>query len=118
MTVVFYHDSYFVQHRDACGHMGPLMIQKCIATLQMLAYGVAANAIYEYCHLPKTISTKCLKHFVKMICVIFECEYLWQPLRANLEKQLRINGDYDFVGMFVLLDCMHYYRWKNCPIAW
>jgi hypothetical protein len=52
-------------------------------------------------HLAETISTKCLKHFVRMICAIFECEYLWQPLRANLEKQLRINGDYNFLGMFV-----------------
>ncbi len=77
MNVVFYHDSYFVQHKDACEHMGLSMIQKCIATFKMLAYGVASNATYEYYHLPKTIATQCLKHFVRMICAIFEREYLW-----------------------------------------
>jgi hypothetical protein len=49
MNVVSNHDSYFVQRRDVCQHMGLSMIQKCIAILKMLAYDVAANATYKYC---------------------------------------------------------------------
>jgi hypothetical protein len=33
----------------------------------MLAYGIAPNAIDEYCCLVKTITTKCMKCFVKAI---------------------------------------------------
>jgi hypothetical protein len=81
------------------------MIQKCIIVLKMLAYSVAIDAINEYCHLVETIAIECLKHFVKTIHVIFECEYLWQSLRADLEKQLGINGlprDVCFVGLYAL----------------
>jgi hypothetical protein len=50
-------------------------IQKCIATLQMLTYGIAPYATDEYCHFAKTTTTKCLKHFVKTIHKIFEQQY-------------------------------------------
>jgi len=53
------------------------MIQNCIATLKMLAYGVAPHATYEYCPLVETIAIECLKHFARMICAILEHEYLW-----------------------------------------
>jgi hypothetical protein len=49
MNVVSDHDCYFVQCRDVCGHMGLSTIQKCIATLRMLAYSVATDAIDKYC---------------------------------------------------------------------
>jgi hypothetical protein len=53
------------------------MIQKCIAALKMLAYGVVANPTNKYCCLIETIAIECLKHFVKMIHATFEHEYLW-----------------------------------------
>jgi hypothetical protein len=37
--------------------------------------------------------------------------------RADFEKQLSINAQRGFPGMFASLDCMHY-LWKNCPVAW
>jgi hypothetical protein len=76
MNVVSNHDFYFMQHKDACGHMGLSTIQKCIVALRMLAYGVATYAINEYYHLVETIAIECLKCFVKAIHAIFECEYL------------------------------------------
>lgn len=46
------------------------------------------------------------------------CDYhLKQPTQADFEKQLAINVEYRFPGVFVSLDYMHY-KWKNCPIAW
>jgi len=32
-------------------------------------------------------------------------------------KQLKINSDRAFLGMFVGIDFIHY-RWKKCPIGW
>lgn len=42
-------DNYFIQKQDALGKLGLSSLQKCIATLRMLAYGISANAIDEYC---------------------------------------------------------------------
>jgi hypothetical protein len=36
---------------------------------------------------------------------------------ANIDKQLEINCDCGFLGMFVSLDGMHYV-WKSCPLHW
>jgi hypothetical protein len=52
--------------------LGFSSIQKYTTSLQMLAYGMAPNAIDEYCHLVETITTKCMKHFVKAIQKVFE----------------------------------------------
>jgi hypothetical protein len=42
----------------------------------MLAYGMAPNAIDEYCCVVEMIATKCMKHFVKTIHKVFERWYL------------------------------------------
>jgi hypothetical protein len=56
--------------------MGLSTIQKCIVAFRMLAYGVAIDVIDEYYHLAETTAIECLKHFIKAIHAIFECEYL------------------------------------------
>jgi hypothetical protein len=42
------HDKYFVQKRHATGVLGLSCLQKVIAALRMLAYGVPADALDEY----------------------------------------------------------------------
>jgi hypothetical protein len=76
MNVASNHDSYFVQHRDACGRMGLSTIQKCTIALKMLSYDVTIDATNDYYCLAETTTTKCLKHFARAICAIFEHEYL------------------------------------------
>jgi hypothetical protein len=58
-----------------------------------------------------------LKRFCVAIREEFESYHLRQPTRADFDKQLAINADRGFPGMFASLDCMHY-EWKNCPVAW
>jgi hypothetical protein len=36
---------------------------------------------------------------------------------GDFEKQLAIDHDRGFPGMFASIDCMHYV-WKNCLVAW
>jgi hypothetical protein len=75
--------------KDVCVHLNLSTIQKCTTTLKMLAYGIAINATNKQCHWVKSITTKCLKHFVKAIQKsfeeIFEGQYLWQPSKVNFE---------------------------------
>jgi hypothetical protein len=42
---------------------------------------------------------------------------LKQPTRNDIEKQMRINTDQGFPGMFGNIDSMHWV-WKNCLVAW
>jgi hypothetical protein len=54
---------------------------------------------------------------VKIIKEVFKPKLFKKPTQVDLEKQLRMNANRSWLGMFTSLDCMHY-RWKICPIAW
>jgi hypothetical protein len=117
MEEVCAHDSFFVQKCDAAGVMGLSSIQKCTAALRMLAYGISADGTDEYCRLGESTAMLSLKRFVVAVRAVFEARYLRQPTREDLEKQISINTDRGFPGMFASVDCMHW-EWKNCPVAW
>jgi hypothetical protein len=110
-------DDYFVQKRDACGFLGLSPHQKITSALRMLCYGLCADTTDEYCRTSETTAMKSLKRFCIAIRAEFESYHMHQPTRADFEKQLAINGDHGFPGMFASLDCMHY-DWKNCLVAW
>lgn len=110
-------DGYFVQRRDAAGVLGLSSIQKCTAALRMLVYGAAADATDEYCRLGESTAFEAMKRFVKCVRASFESTYLRQPRKEDIIKQMQINKERGFPGMFASIDCMHW-RWKNCPAAW
>ena len=83
----------------------------------MLAYGVAADATDEYCRLGESTAGEAMRCFVNAIRHCFEAEYLILSTEADKKRQIEINTEGGFLGMFASLDCMHW-QWKNCPIAW
>ena len=101
-------DSYFVQKRDGLGRLGLSSLQKCTAAIRMLAYGVATDTTDEYCRLGESIATEAMQRFVNAIRHCFESEYLRLPTESDLQKQLQINTQRGFSGMFASLDCMHW----------
>jgi hypothetical protein len=110
-------DPWFIQRRDALGRLGLSSLQKCTAALRMLAYGVPADACDEYCRLGESTALEAMKRWVVAIRGCFEAQYLRQPTRVDLERQVQINTNRGLPGMFASLDCMHW-TWKNCPVAW
>jgi hypothetical protein len=106
-----------VQKWDAFHCLGLSPHQKITSTLHMLCYGLCADATYEYCRTSESIAMESLKRFCVAVRAEFEGYHLRQPTQANFEKQLAINADCGFHGMFASLECMHY-EWKNCPVAW
>jgi hypothetical protein len=64
IDVVCSFDPWFVQGRDALGRLGLPSLQKCTAALQMLAYGVPANACDEYCRLGESTALVAMKRWV------------------------------------------------------
>ena len=110
-------DSYFLQKRDACGLVGLSARQKITVALRMLALGVCADAMDDYCRTSESTTMECMKRFCVVVRAEFGEYHLRQPTRADSLKQLAINSARGFPGMFASLDCMHY-EWKNCPVAW
>jgi len=54
---------------------------------------------------------------VRTIREVFKLELFRKPTQVDLEKNLRVNVERGWPGMFASLDYMHYH-WKNCPVAW
>jgi hypothetical protein len=117
MHDVVANDRYFQQKCDASNIFGFSSIHKCIVALKMLTYGVTTNACGVYCRLGKSIVMEALQRFCKVVKEYFEIKYLWQPSKADLNKQLQINVDRGYQGMFTILHYMHNV-WKNYPMSW
>jgi hypothetical protein len=60
-------DPWFIQKRDALDRLGLSSLQKCIVALQILAYGVHADACDEYYRLEESTSLEATKHWVVII---------------------------------------------------
>jgi hypothetical protein len=83
----------------------------------MLAYGALGDTMDEYCRLGDSIAQEALRRFVHAVQGSFELQYLWQPTRGDLERQVAMNLGRGFPGMFGSLDCMHW-DWEKCLTAW
>ncbi|WOH00288.1 hypothetical protein DCAR_0519647 [Daucus carota subsp. sativus] len=64
-------DPYFQQRIDAVGRKGLSSLQKCIAAMRMLAYGVSADVVDDYVRIGESIAVEGLKKFVSNIVIIF-----------------------------------------------
>ncbi len=58
-----------------------------------------------------------INRFCKAVVAVFNAEYRREPTRGDIKRELCINGERGFPGMFGSLDCTHIV-WKNCPAAW
>ena len=65
-------DSYFVQKIDATGTLGLSSIQKCIAAIRMIGYGVSSDATDEYTRAAKSTAMESMKMFVRAIRGVYE----------------------------------------------
>ena len=73
----------------------------------MIGYGVPSDATNEYTRATNNTTMKSMKRFVRDIRV-YEKQYLRQPTREDLGKQMLINKTRGWPCMFRSIDCMHY----------
>ena len=109
-------DPYFVERPDATGRPSLTRWQKCTAAIRMLAYGVSADTIDEYCRLGETTGNECLEHFCDAVVSKFGPTYMRKANEDDVRRLLEINAARGFPGMLGSIDCMHWV-WKNCPAA-
>ncbi|XP_035842621.1 putative nuclease HARBI1 isoform X2 [Helianthus annuus] len=117
LNEVVANEPYFVQRRDNAGRLGLSSMQKIIASLRMLAYGVTTDFMDEYIDIGESTAMESLKKFCETIVSIFSAEYLRSPNTKDITRLLAIADQRGFPGMLGSIDCMHW-KWKNCPTAW
>jgi hypothetical protein len=107
-------DPYFKLKHDAVGTAGFSSIQKCTATMRILAYGAPADAHDDYLRMSESTAIECIYKFCRAMVGHFGKYYLRGPTEA--ETAMAQNAARRFPGMLGSIDCMHW-SWKNCPFA-
>ncbi len=110
------HDPYFVQKRYACDVLGLSSIKKCTNVLCMLALVKLLMHAMNIAGLKKAHHMNVSSVFLRAIREVFKLEFLKQPTWIDLEKQMKMNANKRWLGMFVSLDCMHYH-WNICLVV-
>ena len=100
-------DSYFKQKEDAIGRLGLSGLQKAVAAIRILAYGLPADAVDEYVRIGESTAHKALHHFCRAIISVFGEYYLRAPNAEDVARLLRIGEQRGFLGMLGSIDCMH-----------
>ncbi|CAI0625562.1 unnamed protein product, partial [Linum tenue] len=110
-------DPYFQSNPDCTGRESFSALQKCTASMRMLAYGTAADSVNEYMRIAESTTAECVQHFVRAVNAAFGDEYLRRPNATDIARLLHVGQQRGFPGMLGSIDCMHW-EWKNCPTAW
>ena len=97
-------DSYFVQERNNANKLGLSSLQKIIAALRMLAYGVSGDFMDEYVQIGETTALESLKKFVPTVIDVFSKEYLRKPNNEDIARLLSHGECQGFPGMLGSID--------------
>jgi hypothetical protein len=100
-------DPYFLQSYDCTGLRGLSALQKIVAAMCILAYGLPADAVNEYVQIAESTAHESLEHFYYAIISAFGKEYLCSPYAANVARLLQEGEACGFPGMLGRIDCMH-----------
>ncbi|XP_023755667.1 uncharacterized protein LOC111904092 [Lactuca sativa] len=100
-------DRYFQQRRDATGKQGISPIQKCTATMRVLAYGTSTDALDEYLRISETVRRDALVKFMEGVISCFCEEYLRSPNRDDWHDCSMLEKNVDFqVWWAILIACI------------
>jgi hypothetical protein len=92
-----------VQQADA-SRLGISAIQKVLAAIRILAYGLPADVVDEYVRIGESITQRVLDHFCRAIIACFGEQYLDASNAADITRLLEINTARGFLES---IDCTH-----------
>jgi hypothetical protein len=110
-------DTYFQQREDCTGLLGLSALQKVVAAIRILAYGMPTDAIDEYVQIGESTAREALHHFCSVVIATFGDQYLRSPTPDDVAHLLQENESRGFPSMYGSMDCMHW-PWRNCPSSW
>lgn len=101
---------------DCTGKRGLSPLQKIVAAIRQLCYGLAADAVEEYVRIGESTALEAMKKFCESVVSDFGYIYSRRPTTPDLitiEKQFAAVG---FPGCVGCLDCCGW-QWRACPKA-
>lgn len=100
-------DDYFQQKVDALGNPGLSPLQKVVAAIRILSYGVTADYVDEYVRIGESSANECLEHFCSAVIAKYGGKYLRTPTQEDVQRLMKENCRRGFPGMIGSLDCYH-----------
>ena len=101
-------DNYFQQREDCTGLLGLSALQKVVAAMRILAYGLSLDAVDEYVQIGTSTAREALNHFCSVVIAAFGEEYLFSPTPVDVARLLQEGERRGFPGMLGSIDCMHW----------
>ncbi|CAN6281070.1 unnamed protein product, partial [Urochloa humidicola] len=81
-------DSYFQQRDDCTGLAGLSALQKVVAAMRILAYGVPLDAVDEYVQIGTSTAREALQHFCSAVIAAFEKEWIGRASWTHTQMKL------------------------------
>ena len=97
-------DPYFIQRSNCAGEIGLSALQKVVAAVRVLAYGIPADAVDEYVRIGESTAHEALKHFCTAIQTAFGPYYLHAPNAEDIARLLQVGESRGFPGMLGSVD--------------
>ncbi|CAO2141580.1 unnamed protein product [Urochloa humidicola] len=82
-------DRYFQQREDCTGLVGLSALQKVVASMRILAYGLPLDAVDEYVQIGTSTAREALQHFCSAVIAAFGEKYLRSPTPADVARLLQ-----------------------------
>jgi hypothetical protein len=83
-------DHYFKHNEDAIGRLRLTGLQKVVAAICILSYGLPMDDVDEYVRIGESTARKALHHFCQAIISVFGEYYLCAPNVEDVARLLRI----------------------------
>jgi hypothetical protein len=94
----------FVRKFDALGKHGLHPLQRVVAALRNLSYGVPKDAVDEYVRISESSAHESLSMFCRAVCELYGAEYGRQPTEDDLRRILKIIANRGFPGCVGSID--------------
>ncbi|KAL7607127.1 hypothetical protein Lser_V15G19796 [Lactuca serriola] len=109
---------FFQLRYDARGRRGFTTLQKCVATIRLMAMGESPDIMDDYMRMFERTARESLYTLSRGVVETFGEVYLRKPSLHYLQELYAAHEErHGFPRMIRSIDCIHW-KWKNCPVAW
>jgi hypothetical protein len=98
---------YFLQSYDCTGLRGLIALQKVVATIRILTYGLPTDTIDKYMQIAESTTHESLEHFCRVVISALGKEYACSPNTIDVAYLPQKGEACGFPGMLGSIDCMH-----------